>query len=472
MLMVRPTHAMTLPQSSMTQCTGRGTAGRVAIREEYIRSAYADADEKLGITRSSWAATRQPSPHQITALHAVVRGQRNALNGGSVDGISLHASNAAPYHAAPPPVLSGLAANTYVSGDLTKACWAGGRSQIYINTTLPTGTTYAEVRAAVRTAFQNVTDLANLGKQVIQTIMNKEDLRNVDGSDSLHPNRSGDVVVVTRPPYQSDAGTANQVIALLHFFGQHGYLPDYVDLPNNINMHATFVASGPGIRRQSPVAGVRAVDIAPTLAFLMNIPGPQNARGKILYNLTPTPGQYKEITILDISDYHGQLVPLTEAADTLGPAFTIGGSAFLKPWFDLYRSEAPNGSLTVAAGDSVGATPPISSFFGDTPTIELMNAMGFSADGLGNHNFDKGSAYLRNTLIPLAQYPFLSANVVDTNGNTPAEWKPSQVYDTTFGGVKVGIVGFTNDDAPTLVSPTAFDPFHVANSLAAVNAGR
>ena len=28
-------------------------------------------------------------------------------------------------------------------------------------------------------------------------IMNKEELRNVDGSDSLHPNRSGDVVVVT-----------------------------------------------------------------------------------------------------------------------------------------------------------------------------------------------------------------------------------------------------------------------------------
>jgi len=188
------------------------------------------------------------------------------------------------------------------------------------------------------------------------------------------------------------------------------------------------------------------------------------------------PGQYKEITILDISDYHGQLIPLSEAADNvagtgaLNPTFTIGGSAFLKPWFDLYRSEAPNGSLTIAAGDSVGATPPISSFFGDTPTIELMNAMGFGADGLGNHNFDKGSAYLRNTLIPLAQFPYLSANVVDVNGKTPAEWKPSQVFDTTFGGVKVGIVGFTNDDAPTLVSPTAFDPFHVANSLAAVNA--
>ena len=155
----------------------------------------------------------------------------------------------------------------------------------------------------------------------------------------------------------------------------------------------------------------------------MGIPGPQNARGKILTNLVASarPVQARS-TILDISDYHGQLVPLTEAADNVtgagaaNPTFTIGGSAFLKPWFDAYRAKPTDGSITVAAGDSVGATPPISAFFGDTPTIELMNLMGFSADGLGNHNFDRGEAYLRNTLIPLAKFPYLSANVVDSAG--------------------------------------------------------
>ena len=104
-------------------------------------------------------------------------------------------------------------------------------------------------------------------------------------------------------------------------------------------------------------AGVRAVDLAPTIAFMLGIPGPQNARGKILYSLLKNGGRYKEITVLDISDYHGQLVPLTEAADNVAstgasnPSFAIGGSAFLKPWFDWYRGEAPNGSLTVAGGD-------------------------------------------------------------------------------------------------------------------------
>ena len=113
--------------------------------------------------------------------------------------------------------------------------------------------------------------------------MNKEELRNVDGSDSLHPNRSGDVVVVLRPPYQSDAGTPTMKIALSHFFGQHGYLPDYVDLANNINMHAVFVMAGPGVKHQD-----RRPDSAPStspdaVGVLMGIPGPQNARGAILY---------------------------------------------------------------------------------------------------------------------------------------------------------------------------------------------
>ncbi len=473
------------PKFDDVQCTGRGTAGRVTIREGYIRSAYEDADEKLGITRTLMGGnptTFAGSDHGFAPQWYAVNANA-VLNAATVGGVSLHASNASASNCSAvgvAPVSPPAVPNP--AEDITKACWAGGTIQIYINPnrlknaaqpTSATFPTYEDVRTAVRNAFQSLTDPANPGKQVIQTIMNKEDLRNVDGSDSLHPNRSGDVVVVLRPPYQSDAGTAGQAIALSHFFGQHGYLPNYVDLANNINMHATFVAAGPGIRQQSPVAGVRAVDLAPTLAFLMNFPGPQNARGKILYNLTQNAARYKEITILDISDYHGQLTPLSEAADNLAApgvsaAFAIGGSAFLKPWFDLYRSEAPNGSLTIAAGDSVGATPPISNFFGDTPTIEIMNMMGFSADGLGNHNFDRGSAYLRNTLIPLANFPYVSANVVDpATSDPPAEWSKSQVF--TLGGVKVALVGFTNDDAPTLVSPDAFSPFIVKNSLTEVN---
>ncbi|MEJ2353644.1 MAG: alkaline phosphatase family protein, partial [Anaerolineales bacterium] len=299
------------------------------------------------------------------------------------------------------------------AGDMAKECHAGSTSQIYINLKGrdPTGVVdpadYEDVRDQIIEAFQNLTDPANPGKQVVLAVFKKEQLRDVDGSDSLHPSRSGDVVVVFRPPYQTDAATPGQTIAFSQFFGQHGYLPDLVDLKHNVNMHATFVAAGPGIRHQGPVSDIRAIDLAPTIAFLLNIPGPQNARGAILRQLFPVPGQLKEAVILDISDYHGQIIPLSEAADNLSgegtsnPSFAIGGAAFLKPWFDIYRAQAPDGSLTVAGGDSEGATPPISSFFGDKPTVEIMNMMGFTSDGLGNHNFDAGQEYLRTELIPL-----------------------------------------------------------------------
>src|SRR5207247_2112122 len=281
--------------------------------------------------------------------------------------------------------------------DLAKACWAGGTIQIYINTTLPPGITYEAVRTAAIDAFQNLTDPNNPGKPVILKILKKEQLRNVDGSDSLHPNRSGDVVVVTMPPYQSDAGTNGQKIALSHFFGQHGFLPDYVNMTGNINMHATFVAGGPGIKHRDDVKGLRAIDIAPTIAFLMDIPGPQNARGRILYDIVKGAEPLTEVTILDISDYHGQLVPLSEAADTVG-----------------------------------------------------------------NHHFDRGQDYLRHTLIPLASYPFISSNIVDADGNTPAEWSPSHVFKFEHG-VKLGMVGFSNDDLPELINPAGLVPFHVTN---------
>jgi len=427
--------------------------GRVAIREGYIRSAYAEADETLGNARELLGG----DPTIFVSSDHGFAPQWYAVNTSKVLADAGLATEQ----------VSNCRAST---GDKAKECHAGGTAQIYVNPTLPTGTTYEGVRTAIINAFQNLTDPANPGAQVVDRIMKKEELRNVDGTDGLHPNRSGDVVVVFRPPYQTDAATPGVRVAFSQFFGQHGYLPNLVDLAHNVNMHGSFIAAGPGIRKQGAVAGVRAIDLAPTIAFLMNIPGPQNARGRIMYNLAPKPGQYKEATILQISDYHGQLVPLSEAADTLGPTFAIGGSAFLKPWFDTYRAEAPGGSLTVAGGDSEGATPPISNFFGDTPTVEIMNMMGFTSDGLGNHNFDKGQAYLRSTLIPLANYPFLTANIVNPATNkTPPEWKPSQVFDV-FDGFKLAVIGFSNSDLTTLIFPGNLSPFVVTDAKAAIMA--
>ena len=432
------------------------SAAKAPTYDGYIRQAYEEADATLTLARDlvgGSPTTFATSDHGFGAQWLAVEAGKVLADAGIQT---------------PEQPSNCRAATGAGAVNLAKACWAGGTAQIYVNTSLPAGVTYEGVRNQVIAAFQNLTDPAHPGAQVVLKIMKKEDLRNVQGVDALHPNRSGDVVVVLKPPYQFDAATPGQTIAFSQFFGQHGYLPDTVDLANNVNMHATFVASGPGIRHQEPVGGIRAIDVAPTISFLMGIPGPQNARGSILYNLFPEPGRWKEADILYISDFHGQLTPLSQTADTIGPSFGIGGAAYLKPWFDWYRAQAPNGVITLSGGDAVGATPPISNFFGDTPTMQVLNMLGLSADTLGNHNFDRGSAYLRNTLIPIAQFPYLSANTVfASGGGYPAEWKPSQVFN--FEGFKLGVVGFTLPELPTLIFPGNLDPFVVTPPAAAIN---
>ncbi|MBA3365225.1 MAG: 5'-nucleotidase C-terminal domain-containing protein [Actinobacteria bacterium] len=434
---------------------GDGTKdNRIAAREGYIREAYHEADQTLALGRQLMGGT----PTVFASSDHGFAPQWYAVNAGTVlAGAGLQGTE--------------QTSNCRTGGgtNLAKACWAGGTAQIYVNSTLPSGTTYEQVRNRIIEAFQAVKDPANPSAKVFDKIFKKEELRNVDGTDALHPNRSGDIVVVTRPPYQWDAATPGKVVAFSQFFGQHGYMPNLVDLPHNVNLHGTFVASGPGIVKQPSVSNVRAIDVAPTIAFLMGIPGPHNARGKILYPLvTSNANQFKEVSVIHISDWHGRLESLDEAADTLGPTFKIGGAAILKTWFDTYRAEARDGHMTLTAGDSIGATPPLSSFFGDRPAIEMMNMMGFSADGVGNHNFDRGQQYFRNTLVPLARFPYLSVNVVDAKGKRPKQWAASKVF--TFGGVKIGVIGASNPDIPQLVNPQFFRPLEVKAPAPAIRA--
>ena len=129
-------------------------------------------------------------------------------------------------------------------------------------------------------AYKSLKDPSN-GNPLLEKVLTKAQLGDVDGSDSLNPTRSGDVVVVTKVPYEFDANTVGTLVAPSQFFGQHGYLPEDVDLKHNINMHATFVAGGPDILHVPSVRGVHATDLAPTLAILGGFNPPLQAQGKV-----------------------------------------------------------------------------------------------------------------------------------------------------------------------------------------------
>ncbi len=174
----------------------------------------------------------------------------------------------------------------------------------------------------------------------------------------------------------------------------------------------------------------------------------------------------RRVTLVGVSDWHGQLEPISIIVD--GPPRPAGGAAALKAYFDRERARNPEGTLVIMAGDSFGATPPVSAFLEDVPAVEVQNALGVGADTLGNHNFDHGLTRLRN-LLGLARFPYLSANVVAPDGSTLVP--PGQIV--VLNGVRVGLVGVTNPDVPTLIGPGRagdyrfLDPAPAANAQAA-----
>ena len=268
---------------------------RVAAREGYIRAAYEEGDETLALGRELMG--EDDTTVFASSDHGMAP-QWYAVNAGKVlldAGLQTVEQNG-----------NCRWFPTLPAGQKVKACYAGGTAGFYVNLVgrHPEGVVppaeYEAVRNQIIQAFQNLVDPANPGKQVVLAVLRKEQLANVDGTNALNAARSGDVVVVLRPPYQFDAATPGQRIAFSQFFGQHGYLPNLVNLARNVNMHGTFVAAGPGIRGGGhgddddddgggggnggrKINGVQAVDVAPTIAFLMDIEGPTNATGRVLF---------------------------------------------------------------------------------------------------------------------------------------------------------------------------------------------
>ncbi|MDQ3246548.1 MAG: bifunctional metallophosphatase/5'-nucleotidase, partial [Pseudomonadota bacterium] len=194
-----------------------------------------------------------------------------------------------------------------------------------------------------------------------------------------------------------------------------------------------------------------------------------------------------EVQILAINDFHGNLEPPRNSIDATTPDGTAvkvpaGGVAHLATAAKTLRA-GQRSSMTVSAGDMIGASPLVSALFLDEPTIEAMEEVGVEYNAVGNHEFDKGSAELmrmqrggcamHTSRAPCAVEPFdgadfrfLAANVVTANGSTL--FQGSAIKD--FGPVRVGVIGMTLKETSTLVSPAGVAGLRFADEATTANA--
>jgi len=203
------------------------------------------------------------------------------------------------------------------------------------------------------------------------------------------------------------------------------------------------------------------------------------------------------LDLLAINDFHGNLdkIPSTSSSGRINGT-PAGGVEYLARHLQNLRDQArANGAdtLTVAAGDLVGASPLLSAAFHDEPTIEAMNKIGLQVASVGNHEFDEGYQELlrlqhggciadgpngANNQNSCPDHPFegadfqyLAANVKYDDGKPHSGqsiFPGYRIFDVK--GVKVGFIGMTLEDTPSIVTQSGIQGLTFTDEVDTANA--
>jgi len=195
-----------------------------------------------------------------------------------------------------------------------------------------------------------------------------------------------------------------------------------------------------------------------------------------------------EVQLLALNDFHGNLeAPSGSSGRTqIGPASTqtvnSGGVEFLATQLaQLAEQQKKHNTVTVAAGDLIGASPLLSAAFHDEPTIEALGLAGLDYASVGNHEFDEGPAELLRiqnggchpvdgcadgTPFEGADFQYLSANAFVTETGQPL-LAPYAIDNVQ--GVKIGFIGMTLEGTPNIVSAEGTAGLAFADEVATAN---
>jgi 5'-nucleotidase len=185
------------------------------------------------------------------------------------------------------------------------------------------------------------------------------------------------------------------------------------------------------------------------------------------------PDEPRVVHVLALSDFHGAL----DATPVSGS--DVGGAAFLAA--HVKKRSTPD-SVFVAAGDLVGASPLASGYFHDESAVDALGAAGLALSGVGNHEFDEGSAELLRlqnggchpvdgcrggAAFTGAKFKFLAANVRDrASGKTL--FPPYEVR--AFGPARVAFVGMTLQATPQTTIASMVKDLDFAEEVGTVDA--
>lgn len=157
-------------------------------------------------------------------------------------------------------------------------------------------------------------------------------------------------------------------------------------------------------------------------------------------------GKTYQFTLLHTNDIHGHFWQ-NEKGEYGMPA--------QKALIDSIKKEveAKGGSTIILNAGDINTGVPESDMQNARPDIEGLNAIGYEAMVLGNHEFDSPLQIL-NMQEKWAKFPLVSANTINKKTNKPLV-KPYVILDKQ--GLKVAVVGLTTEDTAKLGNPDVTD---------------
>jgi 2',3'-cyclic-nucleotide 2'-phosphodiesterase (5'-nucleotidase family) len=159
------------------------------------------------------------------------------------------------------------------------------------------------------------------------------------------------------------------------------------------------------------------------------------------------PVNIKSVQVLQLSDLHG----------AIESGFSNIGAAVLASAFANDRKNTA-ATVTLSAGDNIGAAPPISTEFEEMPTIESMNLMKFDASTFGNHEHDRNLAHVQK-VIGASDFEWVTSNYGDSSLAVLKSGTKAAKSFTIIerGDVKIGIVGANTETTIEQVFPGNLD---------------
>lgn len=145
------------------------------------------------------------------------------------------------------------------------------------------------------------------------------------------------------------------------------------------------------------------------------------------------------LVVLFTNDVHGRLAPRNLVGDKLS-----GGAPALLEIVEAERARLGEDQdlVLLDSGDFLFGSFRASRYRG-LPAIRMLNEIGYTAVGLGNHEFDLGRGTLRLRAHE-ARFPFLCANVYRAGSRLPLEGvRPSRLMELPRTGLRLGLVGVT-----------------------------